>query len=234
MSTRAQAAFAVRPTGVLDHDRPEIARFVAEAAPAGATDTDTVAELRRRCRDLFYAVRDQVDYEVFDTGLADADLTGSAVLAAGRGFCLHKSILYATAVRHLGVPSRLVSGLVRNHLSSPELRELVGGEVFLHWYTEIRIADRWIKVTPVFNRLLCRMYGIAPLEFDGEHDAVYQPFDLQGREHMEFLGDVRRHPDPAPGRIRELIQASHPAMITPSRRVPGRVRQAVPAPGPAR
>jgi transglutaminase-like putative cysteine protease len=215
--TESEIEFAARATPVLDHKSARIAQFVAEEAPAGA-------DVRERCRALFYAVRDRIDYEVFDTGLRDADLAGSAVLDAGRGFCLHKSILYATAARHLGVPSRLASGLVRNHLSSPELTALVGGEVFLHWYAEIRLDDRWVKVTPVFNRLLCRMYGIAPLEFDGVHDAVYHPFDLQGHQHMEFLGDVRLHPDPTPDRIRELIGSTHPAMVTPDLRVPSRNR----------
>lgn len=215
MNAARSTAPAVRPTPVLDHGSAAIAAFVAEAGPAGE-------DLAQRCRGLFYAVRDGIDYEVFDTGLADADLTGSAVLAAGRGFCLHKSILYATAVRRLGVPSRLVSALVRNHPSSPDLRALVGGEVFLHWYTEIRLRGRWIKVTPVFNRLLCRMYGITPLDFDGVHDAVFQPFDSEGREHLQVLGDVRRHPDPEPERIRELIGSVHPAMVPAGHRVPSR------------
>ena len=210
-----QTAEALRQPPVLDHGAPAIATFVAEAAPPGE-------DLAQRCRSLFYAVRDGIDYEVFGTGLADADLTGSAVLAAGRGFCLHKSILYATAVRHLGVPSRLVSGLVRNHPSSPDLRALVGGEVFLHWFTEIRLHGRWVKVTPVFNRLLCRMYGITPLEFDGEHDAVFQPFDSEGREHLELLGDVRTHVDPQPRQIRDLIRTAHPVMVTAEGRVPTR------------
>jgi hypothetical protein len=215
MKAAEKIPLTLRPTRVLDHGSAAIAAFVAEAVPPSG-------DAAQRCRSLFYAVRDGVDYEVFGTGLADADLTGSAVLAAGRGFCLHKSILYATAVRHLEVPSRLVSGLVRNHPSSPDLRALVGGEVFLHWYTEIRPHDRWIKVTPVFNRLLCRLYGITPLDFDGVHDAVFQPFDSVGRERLELLGDVRLHPDPAPGRIRELIGSVHPAMVTAEHRVPSR------------
>jgi len=215
----SEIEFTLRATPVLDHESPRIAEFVAEEAPGSAAGA-TGADLREQCQALFYAVRDGIDYEVFDTGLRDADLAGSAVLDAGRGFCLHKSILYATAVRHLGVPSRLASSLVRNHLSSPELTALVGGEVFLHWYVEIRLDGRWIKVTPVFNRLLCRMYGIAPLEFEGVHHA----FDPQGLKRMEFLGDVRLHPDPTPDRIRELIQSAHPAMVTPDLRVPSRGR----------
>lgn len=209
----SEIEFTTRATPVLDHESARIAQFVAEEAPTGA-------DVREQCRALFYAVRDGIDYEVFDTGLRDADLAGSAVLDAGRGFCLHKSILYATAVRHLGVPSRLASSLVRNHLSSPELTALVGGEVFLHWYVEIHLDGRWVKVTPVFNRLLCRMYGIAPLEFEGIHHA----FDPQGLKRMEFLGDVRLHPEPTPDRIRELIRSAHPAMVTPDLRVPSRGR----------
>jgi hypothetical protein len=215
----------LKRTPVFDHDSPAIAAFVERVAPGNKGP-----DLRERSRLLYYAVRDGLDYEVFGTDLTDEGLTGSAVLAAGRGFCLHKSILYVTAARRLGVPARLMSSHVRNHLSTPELRELVGGEIFLHWYAEILLEGRWIKVTPVFNALLCRLYRMAPLEFDGEHDAVDHPFDLSGRERMEFLGETLRHEDPSPEEVRALISKWHPAMVAADGRVPVRPRRTAPAP----
>jgi len=35
--------------------------------------------------------------------------------------------------------------------------------------------------------MLCKLYHIAPLEFDGITDSLHHPFDLHGRRHMEFL-----------------------------------------------
>lgn len=52
------------------------------------------------------------------------------MLERGLGFCVHKLILYAAVLRAVGIPSRLYYGDVRNHLASPRLRELVGGDVF--------------------------------------------------------------------------------------------------------
>jgi hypothetical protein len=87
----------------------------------------------------------------------------------------------------VGIPSRIVVAEVRNHLASDRLRELVGGDVFLHFLTSVHLDGRWVKATPIFNRTLCRLYGIAPLEFDGRSDSLYHPFDEHGQRHMEFL-----------------------------------------------
>lgn len=162
---------------------------------------------------LYYAVRDGVDYDVYGTDLSRPGLRASTIATTRRGFCLHKSILYAAAVRSIGIESRLVSGLVRNHLASDRLKQLVGGDVFLHWLTQIRIDRQWLYVTPVFNKLLCKLYRMAPLEFDGTADALYQPFDEQGRQHMEFLGHKAEHDDVHYGRVTEMIRRRHPGMF---------------------
>jgi hypothetical protein len=58
-----------------------------------------------------------------------------------------------------------------------------------HGYTELHLGGRWIKATPAFNRDLCDKVGIAPLEFDGERDSMFQPLDLEGRRHLEYVRD---------------------------------------------
>jgi transglutaminase-like putative cysteine protease len=125
---------------------------------------------------LYYAVRDGVRYDVYGADLSREGMRASAILEAGHGFCLHTSILYAAAVRAVGIPSRLVLTDVRNHLASDRLKQLVGGEVFhFHCLTAVHLHGRWIRATPVFNKLLCRLYGIAPLEFDGLSDSMHHP-----------------------------------------------------------
>ena len=172
------------PTAFLDSDNAEVEAFVAKALrnlPAGSSDIDAAVA-------LYYAVRDGIRYEVYDTDLSTAGLRASAVIRAGKGFCVHKAIVYAAAVRSIGIPSRIVYGDVRNHLASDRLRELVGGDVFcFHSLTSVYLDGRWVKATPVFDRLLCRLYRIRPLDFDGRSDSLYHPYDEQGRRHMEFL-----------------------------------------------
>lgn len=201
----------------LDHDSPEVQAFVADATG----HLSRTAPPRYKAVALFYAVRDGVNYDVYGTDLSPHGLRASSISAAGRGFCLHKSILYAAAVRTVGIESRLVSGLVRNHLASERLKQIVGGDVFLHWLTRIRLDGRWLYVTPVFNKLLCRLYRMAPLEFDGTDDALYHPFDQQGRQHMEFVGDKTEYDDLHYGLVTEMIRRRHPGMFADATTVHG-------------
>jgi hypothetical protein len=114
----------------------------------------------------------------------------------------------------VGVPSRIVYADVRNHLASPRLRELVGGDVFrFHSLTSVHLGGTWLKATPVFNKLLCRLYGIKPLDFDGRTDSLYHPYDEQGRRHMEFL-TLRGEFDDVPySLVTDGIRQAHPLLF---------------------
>jgi hypothetical protein len=48
---------------------------------------------------------------------------------------------------------------------------------------------RWVKATPAFNIELCEKFGFLPLDFDGESDSLYHPFDREGRRHMEYVNE---------------------------------------------
>jgi hypothetical protein len=66
----------------------------------------------------------------------------------------------------------------------------MGTDVFYyHGYNEIYLRSRWVKATVSFNRTLCEKARLAPLDFDGQHDSIYHPFDLAGRRYMEYLHD---------------------------------------------
>jgi transglutaminase-like putative cysteine protease len=181
-ATSNDLAAARKATEFLDHDSPQVEEFVRSGLPAGDLSP------REQAVHLYYAVRDKVRYDVYDADLSREGMRASAIAEAGHGFCLHKSILYAAAARAVGIPSRLVLTDVRNHLASDRLKQLVGGDVFhFHCLTAVHLDGRWIRATPVFNKLLCRLYGIAPLEFDGLSDSMHHPYDTRGRRSMEFL-----------------------------------------------
>ncbi|MBV9013762.1 MAG: transglutaminase domain-containing protein [Pseudonocardiales bacterium] len=182
MTTKDHLPPDLAPTDFLDYRSAEVQDFVQRWAPA-TVGTDT-----ERAISLYYAVRERVRYEVYGADLSRSGLRASRVLRAGSGLCIHKSVLYAAALRAIGVPSRLVFADVRNHLASERLRALVGGDVFrYHCLTSVSLGGRWVKATPVFPAMLCKLYHIAPLEFDGITDSLHHPFDLHGRRHMEFL-----------------------------------------------
>lgn len=212
----------VAPTPFLDHTSPAVRTFVEGVLPAGdipcEAGRDPDAErARRNAVALYYAVRDTIPYEVYGADLTRAGLSASGVLGHGLGFCVHKSILYAAAVRAVGVPSRLYYGDVRNHLASPRLRELVGGDVFsFHSLAVVHLDGRWLKATPVFNKMLCTLYGIKPLEFDGRSDSLYHPYDEQGRRHMEFLHVHGEFDDVPYDLVYDGIRAAHPRLFAGS------------------
>jgi transglutaminase-like putative cysteine protease len=194
-------------TEFLDHDNLVVRQFVERTVG----DAGTPAE---RATKLYYAVRDKILYEVYDADLSREGLRASAILTRGQGFCVHKSIVYAAACRAAGVPSRIVLTDVRNHLASDRLRELVGGDVFrFHALNSVYLHDKWVRVTPVFNKMLCRLYGITPLEFDGTQDSVSHPYDSNGRRYMEFLHDYGDFDDFPHELVVEGIRAAHPRLF---------------------
>lgn len=195
-------------TEFLDHDNLVVRNFVRRAL-AGVPDTPV-----DRAVALYYAVRDKILYEVYDADLSRTGLRASAIISRGRGFCVHKSIVYAAVSRAAGVPSRIVLTDVRNHLASARLRELVGGDVFrFHALNSVYLDGRWVRATPVFNKLLCRLYGITPLEFDGRGDSMAHPYDTDGRRYMEFLREHGEFDDFPFELVVEGIRAAHPRLF---------------------
>ena len=59
-----------------------------------------------------------------------------------------------------------------------QIVEKLGSDVLVpHGYIEIYLNNKWIKATPAFNKELCAILNIHPLEFDGETDSIFQEFD---------------------------------------------------------
>ena len=52
-----------------------------------------------------------------------------------------------------------------------------------------------------------------PLEFDGESDSLFQPFDRAGRRHMEYLNDRGTFADVPYDMIRADFARAYPALM---------------------
>ncbi len=171
------------PGRFIDSDDPGIVDF-ARAATVGL-DTDMDRALRLYCE-----VRDGILYDAYMDFADPENFRAGAVLRAGRGFCVGKAALLAASARSLGIPARVGYADVKNHLTSPKLLERLKSDLFIwHSYAELGLEGRWVKATPAFNAGLCERLGIAPLAFDGRADSLFQPFDQQGRRHMEYVVD---------------------------------------------
>jgi len=171
------------PSRFIDSDHPAVVEF-AEIHRGASRDP------LEQAINLYYAVREAVRYNPYTFSLDPGTLRGSYALAAGESYCVPKATLLAGCARHCGIAARIGLADVRNHLSTPRLLELLRSDVFaMHGYTELYLHDRWVKATPAFNRQLCELFDVAPLEFDGVNDSVFHPFNRQGAQLMEYLVD---------------------------------------------
>lgn len=183
MTPVEDSARLLKPTFFIDSDHQAVRDYAAGAVGAAVGD-------REKAVRLFYAVRDDIRYDPYRISLEREDLKASACLERGYGFCVAKAIVLAACCRAEGVPARLGFADVRNHLATERLLALIETDLFIyHGYTEILIDGRWLKATPAFNLSLCEKFGVLPLEFDGSADAVFHPFDGEGRLHMEYVKD---------------------------------------------
>jgi len=178
---------ALAETPIVDSDHPAVREFAEDRAGASADRS-----VKDRAIRLYYAVRDEIRYDPYGAAVDVDNLRASATLEAGRGWCVSKAVLLAAACRSVGIPARLGFADVRNHLSTARMREHMQTEIFYwHGYTTILVDDdaRWVKATPAFNIELCEKFGFLPLDFDGENDSLYHPFDREGRQHMEYVNE---------------------------------------------
>lgn len=198
----------LRPTRFIDCDHSSVIAFAERVAGSESGDLD-------RAIALYCAVRDEFRYDPYRIDLRPEAMRASATLARGYGFCIAKSVLLAAAARVHGIPARLGFADVRNHLTTERLRRSMGTDVFVyHGYAELLLGGRWVKATPAFNRSLCERFGVATLEFDGVHDAVFQPFDRAGNRHMEYLRDHGRYADLPLVELRQAFERAYPKLMS--------------------
>lgn len=171
-------------TEFLDIEHEAVREFTAVAVGSASTD-------RERSARLFTAVRDQIWYDPYSASEDPAHYRASFVLEAGRAYCVPKAVLLTAVCRSAGIPARLGFADVRNHLQTDSLRSLMSGsDLFVyHGYSSLFIDGKWVKATPAFNSELCARFGVPPVEFDGEHDALMHAFTADGTQHMEYVRD---------------------------------------------
>jgi transglutaminase-like putative cysteine protease len=196
------------PGVFIDSGSPQVTTFATQTI-AG------VSEPRAAISRLYAIIRDSIIYDPYVNFADPANYRASAVLAAGRAFCIGKSALLAASARAIGVPARVGFADVRNHLTSPRLYEKIKTDIFLwHSYTELYLSGRWVKATPAFDRMLCDRVGLKPLEFDGTADSLFQPFDRAGRRHMEYLKDRGTFSDVPFDAIKSEFLLAYPGLMT--------------------
>jgi transglutaminase-like putative cysteine protease len=195
----------LRPARYIDSDHPAVVEF-ARNNSSGKTD-------RERAVSLYYATRDAIRYNPFLDFSKEETFLASHCITAGEGFCIGKAALLAACARADGIPARVGFADVKNHLTTPALRERMGSDLFIyHGYAELLLEGKWVKATPAFNVELCRRFRVKPLEFDGREDSIFHPFDEEERRHMEYLRDRGSHADVPVAEIMSAFREAYPVL----------------------
>ncbi|MGZ9107107.1 MAG: transglutaminase-like domain-containing protein [Rhodoplanes sp.] len=198
----------LRQSPFIDCDNAEIQEFAhAIAAGADGDETDRIVA-------LYHAVRDRIIYDPYVDLTDPASYRASSVLTLGRGFCIGKAALLAACARAIGIPARVGYADVRNHMTSPRLYELTKSDIFLwHSYADLKVDGSWVKATPAFDAELCRRVGLAPLEFDGRSDSLFQAYDRAGQRRMEYLSDRGTFADVPFETLLHDFRTTYPALV---------------------
>ncbi|EIA08534.1 transglutaminase-like domain-containing protein [Flavobacterium frigoris] len=136
-------------------------------------------------------VRDNWPYYPYRFSLINEDWKASELMGHKRGHCIDKVVILIAILRAAHIPARLGLAKVKNHIAVDQIVEKFGSDVLVpHGYIEIYLDSKWIKATPAFNKELCKLLNVHPLEFDGKTDSVFQEFDQTGNQvFMEYLED---------------------------------------------
>jgi transglutaminase-like putative cysteine protease len=170
------------PTSIIDSDHESIIDFANRSF--GESDEDPVAKAVM----LYYAVRDRIRYDPYYPFYLPEHYRASNVLKSGRGYCVCKASLLCALGRACRIPTRVGFADVRNHLASAQLLEMMGKDLFVyHGFVEFYLERRWVMATPAFNKELCLKHKIAPLEFNGREDSIFQPYNLEKKKFMEYV-----------------------------------------------
>ncbi|MCW9034730.1 MAG: transglutaminase-like domain-containing protein [Rhodospirillales bacterium] len=173
----------LQPASFIDSDSEAIKEYANEAIGDATTDLDKALK-------LYYKIRDGIHYTPYLDFGKQGVYRASTVLEQGWGFCASKASLLAACGRAVGIPSRIGFADVENHLNTPRLRELNGGDLMQwHAFTEFYLKGKWVKATPAFNKKLCDKFRVKPLEFNGLEDSIFHPYDEDERKHMEYVKD---------------------------------------------
>ena len=170
-------------TYFFDYESDEIQSLIAEFK------TDLLSD-KEKTKSLYLKVRDSWRYDPYNLSFSKENFKASKIALKPKGHCVEKSIILIACLRGLGIPARLHLGKVKNHIGVERLTEKFGtNELTPHGMVNVYLNNKWLKLSPAFNKSMCKMCNVSPLEFDGENSSFLQKFNTKGTLFMEYLDD---------------------------------------------
>ncbi len=191
-----------------DYDNASVQQWADRVLKRVSNDPVEIAKA------LYLASRDEVRYNPYVFSSDPKTFSASYVLQTKESYCIPKAVLLGAAARYKGIPSRLGLVDVKNHLSSPRMIEWLRSDIFrMHGYIEFYLNGKWVKATPAFNKELCQLMKVDPLEFDGLNDSVFQAYTDDGAQHMEYINEHGEFVDVPIDFILDGISSAYPHLF---------------------
>ena len=174
----------LQPTEFLDFDKKKVSNKAFDII-------DGLKSEKEKAITLFYWVRDEIRYNMSAFYMIKGNFKASVTLRRGYGFCVSKAVLLSSFARAVGIPARVHLADIRNNKVPQEIIDLLGTNIFYyHGYSELYIDQKWIKATPVFDKITAFKAGFLPVvEFDGINDGILSKFDPDGKLFIEYVKD---------------------------------------------
>ena len=126
---------------------------------------------------IYTKVRDNWKYDPYSISLSKEKYKSSHIAEKQSGNCVEKSIILIACLRALEISARLHLGKVKNHIAVERLTEKFGSnELTPHGMVNVNLDNRWLKMSPAFNKSLCEKLNVEPLDFDGENNSFLQQY----------------------------------------------------------
>ncbi|NKI32302.1 transglutaminase-like domain-containing protein [Croceivirga thetidis] len=197
----------LKKTICLDFDSKEVQALIAEFK------TNDIDEIEK-AKGIYLKIRDEWRYNPYSISFDAEKYKASTIAQRDEGHCVDKAILLAACLRGLNIPSRLRFAKVTNHIAVEKLTERFGTNVLTpHGMVEVYLNQKWLKATPAFNKELCEMCNVKPLEFDGENDSMFQEYNGDGQQFMEYLEDYGHFDDVPLTFMRDNMMEHYPEVF---------------------
>ncbi len=183
--------------------------FNDKAVQGFLVDLDKSLSITGQCVFLYNKVRDGFKYYPYRMDVRKPAMKASYQVNQVTGYCTQKAILLTALYRAINVPARLQFFIVRNHLGTGKLETaLKTDKIVFHAGLQVFLNQKWIKLSPAFDLALCTKLKVAPLNFNGKNDAIFQEFNSSdNKTYMEYVHDYGDFSDfPYEFAMRELTK----------------------------
>ncbi|WP_435623083.1 transglutaminase-like domain-containing protein [Flagellimonas sp.] len=195
----------LKKTFFFDYESPQIQNLISEFKQL-PTEKEKISG-------LYTKVRDSWRYNPYRIGFTDRHYTSSHIATKTEAHCVDKAILLVSGLRGLEIPARLRLAKVSNHIAVERLEKKLGSnEIAPHGLVEVFFKGQWVKCSPAFNKELCEMYNVEPLEFDGSKDSVFQEYNRDSEKFMEYLEDYGSFADVPLDFIKKTFKENYPQL----------------------